>query len=142
MEPIRGEKALFDERVVVRFLDGSALKGYGDNFLPGESELLVQEVETAAIHKVDLEAVKAIYFVKEFMTDSQMSHQRAPQILYQAVPGRRLALDFADGETMDGVATLQAAPTRGFFLTPLNPNSNNIQIYVNPKALKRFRFTD
>jgi len=131
---------VFDERVVVRFSDGSSLKGYGDNFLPGETELLVQEVETAAIHTVKLESVKAIYFVKEFMTDSQMSHRKPSSLLYQAIPGRKVRVEFADGEALDGVATLQAAPTHGFFLTPLNPNSNNLQIYVNQKALKSFRF--
>jgi len=132
---------LFDERVVVRFLDGATLKGYGDNFLPGETELLVQDVETAAIHTVDLGTVKALYFVKEFTTDSQISHLRSTPLLYQAVPGRKIVLQFVDGETLEGVATLQAPPTRGFFLTPLNPNSNNRQIYVNPDALKSFRFT-
>lgn len=133
---------MFDERVVVRFLDGTALKGYGDNFLPGEAELLVQENETATIHKVDLAAVKAVYFVKEFLTDSQTSHRRAPALIFQAVPGKHVAMAFLDGEVLEGVATLQDRPVRGFFVTPLNPNSNNVQVYVNPKALRTFRFTD
>lgn len=133
---------MFDERVVVRFLDGRILKGYGDNFLPGEVELLVREVENDAIHRVALGEVKMICFVRAFVTDSQSTHRPTAPLIYQAVPGRRVAVEFLDGEHLEGVATLQTMPTHGFFVTPLNPNSNNIQIYVNPNALRRFRFND
>lgn len=133
---------MFDERVVVRTLSGETLKGYGDNFLPGETEFMVQEVESGEIHRVPLAEVKMVCFVRAFVTDSQSTHRPTAPLIYQAVPGRRVSLEFADGERMEGVATLQAMPSQGFFVTPLNPNSNNLQVYVNPNALKRFRFSD
>ncbi len=131
---------MFDEKVVVRFLDGSTLKAFGDNFLPGETEVMVRG-QDEKLHTVSLDAVKLICFVRAFTTDSQSTHRPPPPLLFQAVPGRRVTLEFSDGEVVEGMATLQQEPQRGFFVTPLNPHSNNIQIYVNPKALKRFRFS-
>ena len=130
---------MFDDRMVIRFLDGTVLKAFGDNFLPGEERIQVMECD-GPMRTVELSAIKIICFVKQFVTDSQNTHRPAPPIIYQAVPGRKVTVEFKDGEVVKGVATLEGEPKRGFFITPLNPNSNNLQIYVNPNALKRFRF--
>lgn len=130
---------MFDDRMVIRFLDGTVLKAFGDNFLPSDERIMVTECD-GPMRTIELAAVKMVCFVKQFVTDSQNTHRPPPPLIYQAIPGSKVRMEFTDGEVLMGIATLEAAPSRGFFVTPLNPNSNNLQIYVNPKALKRFRF--
>lgn len=133
---------MFDERLVVHHMDGTSVKGYGDPFLPGEKELLLQDTESGHIHRVALASVKLVCFVKAFVTDSHATHKPAPPLLYQAIPGRRVRVEFPDGEKIEGVASLSAPPKVGFFLTPLTPEGNNIQLYINCAATKRFQFLD
>jgi hypothetical protein len=131
---------VFDEPVVVHFLKGETLTGYGDNFLPGEAEIMVRD-EGGAIRKVDLASVKVVCFVKSVSPDRAQTHRASPErLLYQAVPGRRVLLHFKDGERMEGLASISDKPRRGFFVTPLNPNSNNLQVYVNVEALLGLAF--
>jgi hypothetical protein len=130
---------MFDERVVIHFQTGRTLSGWGDNFLPTEEEILVKDQDDV-IQRVALRDVKIICFVKAFATDSRATHLPPAKILYQAVHGRKVRLQFKDGEKLEGVASLNERPLRGFFVTPLNPNSNNIAIYVNPNFLKSFEF--
>lgn len=133
---------MFDEPVVVHFLDGGTLAGHGDNFFPGEERVLIRD-ERDAIQSVDLSTVKMVCFVRSLAPDRLQTHQPPPaRLLYQAVPGTRVLLRFKDGERMEGLASISGKPKRGFFVTPLNPNSNNLQVYVNPEALLNLSFQD
>lgn len=131
---------MFDERLVIHFQSGKTLACWGDNFMPLEEEIMVKDQDDR-IQRVVLKEVKVVCFVKAFATDSRTTHKPPAQILFQAVPGRKVKLLFKDGEKMEGVSSLKERPVRGFFVTPLNPNSNNIHIFVNPAFLKSFEFT-
>ena len=130
---------MFDQRMVIHFQTGKTLTGWGDNFLPIEEEIMVKDQDDQ-IHRVALRDVKIICFVKAFATDSRVTHKPPSQLLFQAVPGRKVRLVFKDSEKLEGVASLNDRPLRGFFVTPLNSSSNNIHIYVNPAFLKSFEF--
>lgn len=130
---------MFDERVVIHYLDGSTLRGYGDSFLPWEEEVLVKDQHEKMVH-VRLADVKIICFVRHHDSDCSATHKASPPLQFQAVPGRRIQLRFKDGEQLVGVASLEAPPRSGFFLTPLNPNSNNRRVFINLAALESFRF--
>ena len=125
--------------MVIHFQTGTTLACWGDNFLPLEAEIMVKD-EQDQIRSVALKDVKVVCFVKAFATDSRTTHRPATQLLYQAVPGRKVKLFFKDGEKLEGISSLNDRPLRGFFVTPLNPNSNNIHVYVNPGFLKSFEF--
>ena len=124
--------------MVVRFKDGTTLAGFGDNFMPGEESILVADLDGHA-HEIRLQEVKLVCFVRNFVGDSQ-SHAPSGQLLYQAVPGRKIRLKLKDGEELRGVSSLSELPRNGFFMTPLNPNSNNIHIYVNRDVVLSFAF--
>jgi len=132
---------MFEARVVVRYLDGRTLAGYGDQFLPMEAEIMVLD-QVDEIHRIPLTEVKLVCFVKQFVTDSAITHKPGAKVLYDAVPGKTVELVFTDGERMRAKASLATVPKGGFFVTPSNPNSNNISIYVNKDALASFRFLD
>ncbi|MGA9752934.1 MAG: hypothetical protein WBS54_14220 [Acidobacteriota bacterium] len=132
---------MFDEKLVVHFLQGGTIQGFGENFLPGEGEILLQDLQ-GKIHHIELRTVKVICFVKDFRTVRAEGDRKDTQFLYQAMSGRKLNLVFKDGEHLEGTASLRERPTQGFFLTPLSDQTNNLQIYVNPEALLHFGFSD
>ncbi len=133
---------MFEEKVVIHFLDGHVLNGYSDNFFPAEGQIMVLKAMGEEVVTVTLAEVKVVCFVRT-LAPQQKERSREPQrLLYQAVPGRHVSVVFKDGEHLEGVASLNEKPVRGFFVTPLNPQSNNVQIYVNPEAMARFRFVE
>ena len=132
---------MFDEKLVVHFLEGGTIQGFGENFLPGEGEILLQDLQ-GTIHHIELRKVKVICFVKDFRTVRAEGDRKDTRFLYQATSGRKLNLVFKDGEHLEGTAALRERPAQGFFLTPLSDQTNNLQIYVNPEALLHFGFSD
>ena len=131
---------MLDEAVVVHFSNGRTLAGYTDGFLPGRSEIVVNDAETNESVKVPLSKVKIVCFVRDLASTGVVRHREAPPIFFPTVPGRRVQLVFKDGERMGGIVNLREEPQGGFYLAPLNPNANNIQVYVNPAELASFRF--
>ncbi|MGC8763350.1 MAG: DUF6982 domain-containing protein [Acidobacteriota bacterium] len=132
---------MFEQKVVVRFKDGRTLAGFGDSFLAGEAEILVQDLGER-IHRVLLQGVKMVCFVRDFASDPAETHRLSGKVLFQAVPGNRVRVAFRDGEVLEGITNLESRPTRGFFLTPLNPHGNNLSVYVNMDEVVSFRFLD
>lgn len=129
---------MFDESIVVHYRDGRTLTGWGDNFFPTEGEIFVKDMLESVV-KVSLAEVKVVCFVKQLNTDRRETHRPAAPLIFQPVPGNRVDIVFRDGERMEGIASLTRLPDHGFFVTPLNPNSNNLQVYVNPAAVLRLR---
>jgi hypothetical protein len=136
---VRGS-GMLDEAVVVHFADGRTLSGYTDGFLPDRSEIVVRDAATNDSVAVQLSRVKIVCFVRDLASTGVVRHREAPPIFFPTVPGRRAELVFKDGERMGGIVNLREEPRGGFYLAPLNPNANNIQVYVNPSELASFRF--
>jgi hypothetical protein len=44
--------------------------------------------------------------------------------------GRRIAVTFQDGEELSGTTEAYNPQKLGFFMFPLDPNSNNLRIFV------------
>lgn len=130
---------MFDETVVVHYKDGRTLKGHGENFLPSEREIMIRSQEGALV-TVQLSTVKIVCFVRSHSSDGLSRNRHPAALLYRAVPGKRVVLQFQDGERLEGITTISRMPDRGFFVTPLNPASNNIQIYVNPDTVSSLQF--
>jgi hypothetical protein len=117
-------------KVVVAYLDGRRLKGRlhtlstALNFFrlfPEESS-----PENAGI-EIKFEEVKAVFFVKDFVGDSQRRD------LSDAQPhehGRVLQITFKDGEKITGVSETYHREKIGFFLFPADRDGNNVRIFV------------
>ncbi len=132
---------MFEARVVVRYMNGQILAGWGDQFFPMETEIMVKD-QLDEIHRIPLNQVKLVCFVKQFVSDSSITHRSTSKVIYDAIPGKTVEMVFTDGEKMSAKASLNTIPKGGFFVTPANPNSNNVSMYVNKGALKSFRFLD
>lgn len=127
-------------KVVAAFLDGRRLKGFVFNFSASRKKFELYSSESAKAHEVlpiELRELKAIFFVKEF----EGLQEDKPAPASPLAHGRRIEVFFADGERLAG-ATEGYDPNRpGFFLSPTNPASNILRIFVVNANVKRVQWT-
>lgn len=137
------------EKVVVRFLDGTMLKGMIRNFSAEGTELHLEERETGNVLHFSIVAIKAVFFVKTFAGDPGHREKKLFGARADAEElGRKIYIKFKDGENLYGffkgdipwkqgyfVADSHST-AQGFFITPTDSDSNNIRIFVVGSAIK------
>ena len=134
------------QRVVVRFTDGKILKGHVRNFSANEIFVLLEEVGTRTEQSIPIEELKAIFFVKTFEGVSGYRDKKVYGIRKNI--GRKVYIRFNDGESMVGFLDGEIpwkkgfflskpdSKHRGFFLIPVDADSNNIRVFVVGTAIK------
>ena len=123
-------------RVVARFLDGRILKGHTRNFDPCRRTFELFDPEgrgDGEIIVVRLNDLKTLFFVRDFKGNPAYKERHAFEGPFT---GRRLSLQFKDGEVMVGTTFGFDAERDGFFLFPADPRSNNEKAYVNASAVQ------
>jgi hypothetical protein len=129
-------------KVVVRFADGRTVKGTTADFVPTK-ELFHLNVltDTAGAKPIEINtrALKAVFFVKDFEGDSQHVESNAfdPS---RPPAGRKLRVEFNDGETLLGTTTGYQPGRPGFFLTPADLGSNIERCYIIAAATRKVSF--
>lgn len=124
-----------DVKVVVRYVDGRVLKGTTLNFDPRRPSFILQPLGAGggdAPVPVRLHDLKAVFFVREFDGNPQYTEA---QDFVRPQSGRKLKVQFADGEAVVGVSLTYDDTRDGFFLFPADPGSNNERIYVVRKSV-------
>ncbi|MGB0034340.1 MAG: hypothetical protein WBP79_02570 [Candidatus Acidiferrales bacterium] len=117
-------------RAVVAFLDGRRLKGFLFNFSPMKEtfRLFPDELghQKSGID-VMIRELKAVFFVKDFS-----GHPDYNEMTDSATPkhGRKIEVLFRDGEKVSGTTEAYNPLKLGFFIVPIDPNSNNLRIFV------------
>jgi hypothetical protein len=130
-------------RLVVHYLDGRLLKGYGRDLQPTRGSLeLCHDPDGPGETRITIPFahLKAVFFVHDFAGNP--AHCPAPDADHTSARGRRITVTFVDGEVLRG-ATLgynQNAP--GFFVSPLDTRSNNARIFVLAGAIRHVQFHD
>jgi hypothetical protein len=129
-------------KVVVRFADGSVIKGVTSDFFPAKDffHVMVANGQAGADPmEIRTSTLKALFFVKDYAGDPEYNERKAfdPS---RPPAGRRIRVEFEDGEVLVGT-TMGYQPGRpGFFLEPADPGSNNERCYVVAAATKEVRF--
>ncbi len=125
------------EQVVVHYRDGRILKGFVDGFTGTEPVVRVQHRQDPDQHTdVDLSALKAMFFVKDFVGDATYDEVKAFRQPTSASE-RRMEITLFDGELLVG-SVIGFHPERdGFFLEPADPKSNNARCFVVAAAVHR-----
>jgi hypothetical protein len=131
---MNGKDGAGRNQVVARFKDGRLLKGYTHDFMPMKSSFhLTSErpgfVETVV--EVKTEELKAIFFVKT-LEGNKFYHEkkRFEQVDRARLRGLKIKVEFHDGEVMRGISLGYSKKKPGFFLIPIDPDSNNERVYV------------
>ena len=129
-------------RIVARYINGRIIKGWTPDFFPKKPSFHVyKSISEAAGEGVQvfLKELKAVFFVKNL--DGNPSYdERKEFVKEQILHGRRIEVSFKDGEMLVGTTTGYDPQREGFFLFPVDPQSNNLRIYIISSAVKKVRF--
>jgi hypothetical protein len=135
-----GEMTAERNRIVVHFRDGRLLKGFTHDFNPMKDTFhLTSELEqdTGKIYEVLCQNLKAVFFVKTLEGNVDYKEKkRFDEVDISNLRGIKIKIEFNDGEIMRGISLGYSKNRKGFFVVPVDPNSNNERVYVIASAVK------
>jgi hypothetical protein len=123
-------------KVVARFKDGTFKKGTTSDFFPNKSDFHLTSTDGSTV-EINIEQLKAIFYVKDFTGDKDRN-----DTYEDTVPGggRKIEVEFFDGEMMIGFSQGYSANRPGFFVIPADTKNNNERIFVISSATKKVSF--
>lgn len=123
-------------KVVVKFKDNTLAKGKTSDFFPNKTQFHLENLN-GEILEISIEDLKALFFVKDFKGNKNHEKKYSDEI---AAGGRKIRVQFLDGETVIGY-TLGYSPDRqGFYMTPADLKGNNERIFVVKSATEKVEF--
>jgi len=129
-------------KVVAHYQDGRLIKGLTADFTPNKDRftILLSEVSAGTppwlVLMTDL---KGLFFVKDL--DGDLGHAKSNLFeLTDLTPGRRIRIQFRDGETMNGVTQGYSPDRIGFFVVPADRKSNTERAYIITAATSQVSF--
>jgi hypothetical protein len=126
-------------QVVARFLDGRTLKGQTNDFLPARGIFhLLPDGSKAGDKPVEMQVaeLKALFFVRSLAGDPQ--HQKTNAFdPFKPAQGRKVQVEFKDGEVLLGTTQGYQPDRPGFFIIPADSQSNNERCFVVAAATKQ-----
>jgi hypothetical protein len=130
--------------VVARYRDGKMIRGVTHDFGPQKKAFHVSTLEkhgrtvNGNVFEIYLSELKAVFFVKSL--EGRQGPPSLEGLLEEKLeaPGMmKVKVTFFDGEILEG-ATHGYTPERdGFFMVPLERDSNNLRIFVVSSAVKK-----
>jgi hypothetical protein len=125
-------------KIVARFKDGKLMKGTTSDFFPKKNTFHIN-LKNGEIVSIVKEELKALFFVRDF--EGNKTHK---EIYTDVVPGggRKVMVEFNDGETIVGFSQGCSPNLEGFFLIPADTKSNNERIHIVTSATNKMTFLD
>jgi len=123
-------------QMVVRFKDQAMAKGTSSDFFPAKAFFHL-ESGPGQVRRVDVEDLKAIFFVKSLSGNPDRDDTYKDSV---AGGGRKMAVEFIDGETVIGYCLSYSKDRPGFFLVPADNGSNNERIFAIQSACRSVDF--
>lgn len=123
-------------KVAVRFKDGRVSKGTTHDFVPGKPFLHLHTQNSPEAVEVQVEELKAIFFVKDFAGKPEYSESKGFPREIPAAKGRKIVVVFKDNEVLTGYTFGYDPGRTGFFIMPTDDNSNNERVFVVRSAVK------
>jgi hypothetical protein len=123
------------QKVVAHFIDHAIVKGTSMDVDPGKSRFHVR-TEDNQTKEVDLDQLKALYFVKDFSGKPNYTEAQEAKAGDSRLRGsHQVRLTFLDGEQLSGLMNRYPPNRPFFFVLPIDPASNNLRILVNREAV-------
>lgn len=129
-------------KIIARYTNGKIIKGYTHDFFPNKplfhvyKSIFESESEGVTVHFKEL---KAVFFVKDFGGNPSYD-ERKELAKDQKLLGRKIEITFQDSEMLVGTTTGYDPHREGFFLFPVDPQSNNLRVFVLSRAVKSVRW--
>ncbi len=140
----------FEDKVVAHFKDGRVVKGHTRDFSPArDSFTLNPYTGSGSPVAVFLDELKAVFHVRTFEGNPNHPRQKdevgdidEERFAKVMADGRKVAIQFQDGERLWGYAESFGEEDPGFFFFPTDPADNNLRIYVLKSSLREMVFLD
>ncbi len=125
--------------IVARYRDGRTVKGTTYDFGPQKKGFHVVPLgeEGKKVSEILFSDLKAVFFVKSL--EGRQDHPLGKEVEEKPEPGgpMKVKITFLDGETLVGTTQGYTLEREGFFIVPLEEDSNNLRIFVISKAVKQ-----
>jgi hypothetical protein len=127
---------MIQNKIVVHYLDGRILKGVSADFFPNKTLFHLMPVDSPPSSQpaeVQVSELKAVFFVKDFAGNPEYNDRKEfdPS---KPVSGRKIRVEFKDGEVIVGTTQGYQPGRPGFFVVPADPQSNNERCFVVSSA--------
>lgn len=127
-----------NQKLVVRYQDGSVLKGFSRDFFPNKTVFHLRPIEGGDPVPVNIADLKGVFTVRSFDGDPDNRSRR--QDVEQAGLGRRIRVHFKDGEVVVGYTSGYSPDRAAFFVFPADPADNTERILVVTAAIEKAEF--
>ncbi len=124
-------------QVVAHFADGRILKGWAVDFFPNKPSFHLEREGSGGTLEVQVGELKGVFFVKTFQGSAGAATRTDVE---RTGMGKKIQVDFADGETLIGYTSGYSPARAGFFVFPADPDDNNDKVYVVTAATKVVNF--
>ncbi len=128
-------------KVVAHFVNKSILRGYTSDFRPDAEifHLIVKEEGDEKSIPVRLSELKAVFFVKELLGKDRtrpVVKRTFQEVKDKKMFGKKVKVVFNDGEILYGTTLGYSPKRKGFFFSPIDPESNNERIFAITGSVK------
>jgi len=127
-------------KVATEYVNGKVIKGYTLNFFPHKDRFHVMPIDEPSDKPIEVivSQLKAVFVVQDFNGYPQYV-QRKGYMERKTPYGTPLEVTFGDGEVMVGSCMGIDLKRQGFFISPPDPKSNTLGVFVVRSAVKRVR---
>lgn len=129
-------------RVVARFADGRMVKGFTADFVAGKDSFHISVNDGPTPPKpvkIQVGDLKAVFFVKDLVGNPSYKEQKEFDPATPTV-GRKIRVQFKDGEVLVGTTQGYQPGRPGFFLMPADKDGNIERCYVVGRAATKIEF--
>ena len=123
-------------KVVIQLKNGTVRKGITNDFLPNKPRFHFTGMD-GSIEPVDIDTLKALFFVKDI--DGNKDYKESYNDIIQG-GGRKIRVEFADGEVIIGYVLGYSPDRPGFIMSPADSKGNNNRVFVVRSATKHIEF--
>ncbi len=133
---------MIQNKIVARYQDGRVIKGFTQDFMPNKESFHLLPIDALPESKpilISLRELKAVFFVKDFTGNSQYQDSKTidPQ---KPVVGRKIKVEFKDGEILVGTTQGYQPGRPGFFIFSADPQSNIERCFVITASTNQVSF--
>jgi hypothetical protein len=125
----------YETFVVARMMDGELVRGSSSDLDVTRPFFHITEDGSSQPFRVEVQDLKAIFFVKSFRGNPD--HVENKTFGSERTAGRKIWVEFTDGEELAGWCADYRTEAEGFHLFPPDPNSNIEKAYIPSSAVKR-----
>lgn len=116
-------------KIVVHRKNGEIIKGKTNDFSPSRTSFHLRDyMDNSIVQEIELENLKAVFFVKDFMGNPE--HTYSNDFSESRGFGKHIIVVFKDGERFHGTSGAIHRNRVGFFVSPIDPGANTTRAFV------------